>query len=151
MMMMMMERMISCVLIASFIFSLLLVFQFESVKADAQSIGTITIETESENATLKITPNPYTLNNSIIIQDNNETMDFNHTNGSILLKNVTFASYVIQQVWSYNTSEIMATEMVDVNQTNPNPVVKLEIYAGSGVEEGDTSINPDEDRRHVLV
>ena len=49
------------------------------------------------DATFKISPNPFTLNNSLVIQDNNKSVDFNSSNGIIFLNNVKFASYVINE------------------------------------------------------
>ena len=38
------------------------------------------------NVIFKISPNPFTLNGLLIIQDNNKSVDFNSSNGIIFLK-----------------------------------------------------------------
>ena len=65
------------------------------------------------NSKFRITPNPFTLKGSLIIQDNNETIDSDHTNGVIVLKNVKFSPYLLNE-----TSSVWFWTSITKNQNN---------------------------------
>ena len=79
------------------------------------------------NATFKISPNPFTLNNSLVIHDNNKSVDFNSSNGIIFLNNVKFASYVINETKGpENFVPLLIKNRVTVHETNPNAMITIE-------------------------
>lgn len=78
------------------------------------------------NSKFKITPNPFTLKGSLIIQDNNETIDSNLTNGIITLKNVKFSSYLLNETSSAGFGPVLLKTRITVHKTDPNPLVTIE-------------------------
>ena len=50
---------------------------------------------------LRITPNPFTLKDSLVINDNNNSLDSDPTDGVIFLKNVKFSPYLINETESF--------------------------------------------------
>ena len=103
-------------------------------KTYLQNSGTITIKIMNydtgeplSDATFKISPNPFTLNNSLVIQDNNKSVDFNSSNGIIFLNNVKFASYVINETKEpENFVPLLIKNRVTVHETNPNAMITIE-------------------------
>jgi hypothetical protein len=78
------------------------------------------------NSTLMITPNPYTLKNSLIITDNAKA-DSDPSSGTFLLNNVSFGSYIINETKPpEGFGPILLKTRIAVHQTNPNPVVMIE-------------------------
>jgi hypothetical protein len=72
------------------------------------------------NAAFRITPNPFTLHGSLIVHDNNNT-------GIILLKNVRFSSYLINETKNpIGFGPILLKARITVHQTNPHPIVTIE-------------------------
>jgi subtilisin family serine protease len=72
-----------------------------------------------------ITPNPYTLNKSLLVYDNDKN-DFNRTKGVVVLKNITYSPYIIQEVIPYRTHYYILHEApVSVNERLPNPVLDI--------------------------
>ena len=72
------------------------------------------------------TPNPYTLKNSLIVADNS-IADSDPTDGSFLLNNVGFGSYVINETMSpEGYGPILLKTRVTVHPTNLNPIVQIE-------------------------
>ncbi len=121
------------------IISLLIFFTFSpsSLLAEdkySQNSGTLTIRIINfdtreplSNVTFKISPNPFTLNNSLVIQDNNKSVDFNSSNGFIFLKNVKFASYIINETKGpENFVSLLIKNRVTVHETNPNAIITIE-------------------------
>lgn len=119
--------------------SLLFFFTFlpSSVLAEEknlQNTGTLTIKITNfdtreplSNVTFKIFPNPFTLNGSLVIQDNNKSVDFNSSNGIILLNNVKFASYIINETRGpENFVSLLIKNRVTVHETNPNAIITIE-------------------------
>jgi hypothetical protein len=79
------------------------------------------------NATLRITPNPFTLRGSLVVHDNNITLDSDSRNGIILLKNVRFSSYLINETKNpLHFGPILLKARITVHQTNPHPIVLIE-------------------------
>lgn len=78
------------------------------------------------NSKFRITPNPYTLRASLIVQDNNETIDSDLTNGVIVLKNVKFSPYLINETSSAGFGPVLLKTRITVHKTAPNPVVMIE-------------------------
>lgn len=78
------------------------------------------------NSKFRITPNPFTLKGSLIIEDNNETMDSDLTKGVILLKGVKFSPYLINETSSAGFGPVLLKTRITVHQTNPNPVAIVE-------------------------
>jgi Prealbumin-like fold domain len=73
-----------------------------------------------------ITPNPFTLNHSLVVTDDKEA-DSDPTNGIILLKNVRLGSYIINETKPPpGFGPILLKTRVAVHQTDPNPVVTIE-------------------------
>ena len=103
-------------------------------KKSLQNLGTITVKIMNYdtgepllNATLKISPNPFTLNNFLVIHDNNKSVDFNSSNGVIFLNNVKFASYVINETKGpENFVPLLIKNRVTVHETNPNAMITIE-------------------------
>ena len=103
-------------------------------KKSLQNSGTITVKIMNydtgeplSNATFKISPNPFTLNNSLVIHDNNKSVDFNSSNGIIFLNNVKFASYVINETKGpENFVPLLIKNRVTVHETNPNAMITIE-------------------------
>ena len=99
-----------------------------------QNSGTLTIRIVNfdtreplSNATFKISPNPFTLNDSLVIHDNNKSVDSNSSNGIILLNNVKFASYVINEIKGpENLVPLLIKNRVTVHETNPNAIITIE-------------------------
>ena len=99
-----------------------------------QNSGTLTIRTINfdtreplSNTTFKISPNPFTLNDSLVIHDNNKSVDFNSSNGIIFLNNVKFASYVINETKGpENFVPLLIKNRVTVHETNPNAIITIE-------------------------
>lgn len=100
----------------------------------SQNSGTLTIRIINfdtneplSNVIFKISPNPFTLNGSLIIQDNNKSVDFNSSNGIIFLKNVKFASYIINETKGpENFVPLLIKNRVTVHETNPNAIITIE-------------------------
>ncbi|MGI9010591.1 MAG: SpaA isopeptide-forming pilin-related protein [Nitrososphaeraceae archaeon] len=100
----------------------------------SQNSGTLTIRIINfdtneplSNVIFKISPNPFTLNGSLIIQDNNKSVDFNSSNGIIFLKNVKFASYIINETRGpENFVPLLIKNRVTVHETNPNAIITIE-------------------------
>jgi hypothetical protein len=79
------------------------------------------------NATFRITPNPFTLRGSLVVHDNNITLDSDSRNGIILLKNVRFSSYLINETKNpLHFGPILLKARITVHQTNPHPIVLIE-------------------------
>jgi hypothetical protein len=79
------------------------------------------------NGIFKISPNPFTLNGSLIIQDNNKSVDFNSSNGIIFLKNVKFVSYIINETKGpENFVPLLIKNRVTVHETNPKAIITIE-------------------------
>ncbi len=103
-------------------------------KKSLQNSGTLTIRIINfdtreplSNATFKISPNPFTLNDSLVIHDNNKSVDFNSSNGIIFLNNVKFASYVINETKGpENFVPLLIKNRVTVHETNPNAIISIE-------------------------
>ena len=103
-------------------------------KKSLHNSGTITVKIMNYdtgepflNATFKISPNPFTLNNSLVIHDNNKSVDFNSSNGIIFLNNVKFASYVINETKGQeNFVPLLIKNRVTVHETNPNAMITIE-------------------------
>src|SRR5215204_4366465 len=99
-----------------------------------QNSGTLTIRTINfdtreplSNTTFKISPNPFTLNDSLVIHDNNKSVDFNSSNGIIFLNNVKFASYVINETKGQEDFvPLLIKNSVTVHETNPNAIITIE-------------------------
>ena len=98
-----------------------------------QDSGTLTVkqvilDTDKllPNSKFRITPNPFTLKGSLIIQDNNQTIDSDLTTGVILLKNVKFSPYLINETSSAGFGPVLLKTRITVHNTNPNPVVIIE-------------------------
>jgi hypothetical protein len=79
------------------------------------------------NAAFRITPNPFTLHGSLIVHDNNNTLDSDPINGIILLKNVRYSSYLINETKNpVGFGPILLKARITVHQTNPHPIVTIE-------------------------
>ncbi|MGB6674030.1 MAG: hypothetical protein WBE34_16485, partial [Candidatus Nitrosopolaris sp.] len=95
--------------------------------------GTLTIkqvilDTEKllPNSKFKITPNPFTLKGSLIIHDNNSTLDFDPASGVIVLRNVKFSPYLINETSSPGFGAVLLKTRITLHETNPNPIVTIE-------------------------
>ncbi|MGB7954572.1 MAG: hypothetical protein WCF23_11385 [Candidatus Nitrosopolaris sp.] len=95
--------------------------------------GTLTIKqvilgTEKllPNSKFKITPNPFTLKGSLIIHDNNSTLDFDPASGVIVLRNVKFSPYLINETSSPGFGAVLLKTRITLHETNPNPIVTIE-------------------------
>ena len=100
-----------------------------SQNSGALTIKIINFDTNEplSNVIFKISPNPFTLNGSLIIQDNNKSVDFNSSNGIIFLKNVKFASYIINETKGpENFVPLLIKNRVTVHETNPNAIITIE-------------------------
>lgn len=102
--------------------------------AENESEGTITIRkvfaSTNEllsNATFMVTPNPYTLNGSLVAHDNDGSLDSNPISGIIVLKNAKFSSYQINETRSPSGfGPILLKARISVHKTTPDPVVTIE-------------------------
>ena len=100
-----------------------------SQNSGALTIRIINFDTNEplSNVIFKISPNPFTLNGSLIIQDNNKSVDFNSSNGIIFLKNVKFTSYIINETKGpENFVPLLIKNRVTVHETNPNAIITIE-------------------------
>ena len=95
--------------------------------------GTLTIKqvilgTEKllPNSKFKITPNPFTLKGSLTIHDNNATLDFDPSSGIIVLRNVKFSPYLINETTSPGFGAVLLKTRITLHETNPNPIVTIE-------------------------
>jgi hypothetical protein len=95
--------------------------------------GTLTIKqvisgTEKllPNSKFKITPNPFTLKGSLTIHDNNATLDFDPSSGIIVLRNVKFSPYLINETSSPGFGAVLLKTRITLHETNPNPIVTIE-------------------------
>ena len=95
--------------------------------------GTLTIKqvilgTEKllPNSKFKITPNPFTLKGSLTIYDNNATLDFDPASGVIVLRNVKFSPYVINETSSPGFGPVLQKTRITLHNTVPNPIVTIE-------------------------
>ncbi|MGA6988876.1 MAG: hypothetical protein WBX81_00535, partial [Nitrososphaeraceae archaeon] len=78
------------------------------------------------NATLMVTPNPYTLKKSLAVADNS-IADSDPTDGIFQLNNVGFGSYIINETMPpEGYGPILLKTRVTVHPTNQNPVVLIE-------------------------
>lgn len=78
------------------------------------------------NATLMVTPNPYTLKKSLAVADNS-IADSDPTDGIFQLNNVGFGSYMINETMPpEGYGPILLKTRVTVHPTNQNPVVLIE-------------------------
>jgi hypothetical protein len=78
------------------------------------------------NATLMLTPNPYTLKKSLAVTDNGMA-DSDPTYGSFQLNNVGFGSYIINETTPpEGYGPILSKTRVTVDPTNQDPVVLIE-------------------------
>ncbi|MGB0029003.1 MAG: hypothetical protein WBP64_19435, partial [Nitrososphaeraceae archaeon] len=91
--------------------------------------GTLTIKqvilgTEKllPNSKFKITPNPFTLKGSLTIYDNNTTLDFDPASGVIVLRNVKFSPYVINETSSPGFGPVLQKTRITLHNTVPNPI-----------------------------
>jgi hypothetical protein len=94
------------------------------------------------NANLMITPNPYTLNHSLVVTDDKEA-DSDPTSGIILLQNVRLGSYIINETKPPpGFGPILLKTRVAVHQTDPNPVVTIENRKLDVLFEGTAIVTP---------
>jgi hypothetical protein len=78
------------------------------------------------NSKFKITPNPFTLKGSLIIYDNNATLDSDPDNGIIVLRNIKFSPYIINETSSPGFGPVLLKTRITVHKTNPDPIVTIE-------------------------
>jgi subtilisin len=77
------------------------------------------------DASYLITPNPHTLQKSLIVYDNDKN-DFNSTKGVLVLKNITFSPYVIQERVPHQIPDrILHEARISVNEWLPNPILDI--------------------------
>jgi hypothetical protein len=77
------------------------------------------------DATYLISPNPYTLHNSLRIHDNDNN-DFNNTQGVLVLNNISYSSYLIQEIIPRQTRDYILHETrISVNEWLPHPVLDI--------------------------
>jgi hypothetical protein len=94
--------------------------------------GTLTIKklilTTKElipDASYKIIPNPYTFNTPMFVHDNDKN-DFNRTKGIVVLKNIPFSSYIIQEVPSTEQNYYVLHEArISINNWLPHPILNM--------------------------
>jgi hypothetical protein len=78
------------------------------------------------NSKFKIIPNPFTLKSSLIIYDNNATLDSDPDNGVIVLRGVKFSPYIINETSSPGFGPVLLKTRITVHKTNPHPIVTIE-------------------------
>jgi len=128
---------LSLVFIISIMTLFLFIFSLSPSLAEeenSQDSGTLTIKIINfdtgeplPDATFKISPNPFTLKDSLVIQDNNKSVDFESSNGIIFLNNVKFASYVINETSvPQNFVPLLIKNRVTVHETNPDAIITIE-------------------------
>jgi hypothetical protein len=78
------------------------------------------------NSKFKITPNPFTLKGSLVIYDNNVTMDSDPNNGVVILRDIRFSPYVINETSSPGFGPVLLKTRITVHKTNPDPIVTIE-------------------------
>lgn len=79
------------------------------------------------NSTFMITPNPYTLKDSLIVTDNDRKIDSSHLDGVITLKNVRYSSYLINETHSpVGYGPVLLKARISVHVTAKDPVVVME-------------------------
>jgi hypothetical protein len=78
------------------------------------------------NSKFKITPNPFTLKSSLIINDNNATLDSDPDSGIIVLRGVKFSPYIINETSSPGFGPVLLKTRITVHKTNPDPTVMIE-------------------------
>jgi hypothetical protein len=95
--------------------------------------GTLTIkqvilgtEEPLPNSKFKITPNPFTLKGSLTVYDNNATIDVDPGRGVVVLRNVKFSPYLINETSSPGFGPVLLKTRITVHNTDPNPIVTIE-------------------------
>ena len=79
------------------------------------------------NSIFMITPNPYTLKDSLIVSDNDPQKDSSQTFGIIVLKNVRFSSYLINETHtSPGYGPVLMKARISVHSTAKDPLVIVE-------------------------
>jgi hypothetical protein len=78
------------------------------------------------NSKFKITPNPFTSKGSLIIHDNNATLDSDPDNGVIVLRGVKLSPYIINETSSPGFGPVLLKTRITVHKTNPDPIVTIE-------------------------
>jgi hypothetical protein len=78
------------------------------------------------NSKFSITPNPFTLKGSLIIYDNNATLDSDPDDGIIVLRNIKFSPYIINETSSPGFGPVLLKTRIALHKTNPDPVVIIE-------------------------
>jgi hypothetical protein len=78
------------------------------------------------NSKFKITPNPFTLKGSLIIYDNNATLDSDPDNGVVVLRSIKFSPYIINETSSPGFGPVLLKTRITVHNTNPDPIVTIE-------------------------
>jgi subtilisin family serine protease len=94
--------------------------------------ATLTLKKVSEDtdkpipgAVFTIAPNPYTLDDSLVIEDNDgNKLDCNPNDGAVQLRNIQPASYTIQEIRPSDGFVIHQAEM-PVYENLPNPVINF--------------------------
>jgi subtilisin family serine protease len=73
-----------------------------------------------------ITPNPYATSGSLFVVDNDKN-DLNTSKGVVILKNIRFSSYIIQEIdKTYRSqSHILHDISISVNEDLPDPVINI--------------------------
>ena len=79
------------------------------------------------NATFMITPNPYTLSNSLAVHDNDRMTDSSPVEGILILRNVRYSSYLINETRSpIGYGPVLLKSRISVHVTTKDPVVIVE-------------------------
>ena len=79
------------------------------------------------NSIFMITPNPYTLKDSLIVSDNDPEKDSSQSWGVIALKNVRFSSYLINETHSSpGYGPVLMKARISVHSTAKDPIVVVE-------------------------
>ena len=93
--------------------------------------GTITIKKFNpdinelvRNSVFRITPNPHTINDSLVVNDNDKNIDCNKTEGEIQINNARYSSYHITEIDPLSSSVLHDT-MVAITETLPNMAVNI--------------------------
>jgi hypothetical protein len=92
------------------------------------TIRQVIVDTDQllSNSKFKITPNPFTLKDSLVIHDNNATLDSDPNNGVVVLRDIRFSPYVINETSSPGFGPVLLKTRITVHKTNPDPIVTIE-------------------------
>jgi Subtilase family/Peptidase inhibitor I9 len=91
----------------------------------------------------RITPNPYSQVGSLIVRDNNASLDHVSCNGIVLLEGIVFSNYTITEISPSNQQQRLHQGEISIHENEPDPVVNF-VYRDFDGPEADYNIIPNQ-------